>query len=708
MDDIRDFFKEVSKQASIVDVISYELGSNALVKSGKDYLCLCPFHNDHKPSMRIRVQQNSFKCFVDGKGGDPIRFVEEYEHIKPMEALKKVCQICSIPLPDFINNHKQFVPKIEIEYKRQLEALSELNRFYQTMLLSNEGKECRDYLEKRCIPKEAISHFQLGFAPQDSTKAIEALRSLGYSVPELESAGILTNSSELSDRFSFRLTYPIEDDFGHLVGFSARKIKEEQTGGKYINYPSTPLFNKSTILYHYAKAKQVAKRYGYIYVVEGFNDVIAFVRAGIESVVGTMGTALTEENLSSLKKLGVEVRLCLDRDEPGQIAMEECLPLLLKANIPFRVIRPFKGGKDADEVLANFKESGNEELNKEAMRFFDPFQFLLARTLKAKGKQSKLTDPYDISEFIKKAKPYFFSLDPIAKIKDLDSLCKITDLPISDLKQLLGDGPSSDDLKKEQKKEPEWKEERYSYTKFNRDLRRQLPQPVNLVNQDNLPQSFKLATDIFDFIKQAWNSKEGKSINKQLIKNEAQIIYVLPHSRKAYYDFQGAHFDIVFKPFFAIALMCDIIYSLGPNKQSFLNQDYEILKEHLKDYTKRHEELKETDNNEDSDDNFAFDVSDIDLSFETEDVEKDPYDSIYQIDISEEDLPFLQMALEFISRADDNVYTEDNLKKELTIHPLLIQYNEREQYCFLNNIPLESDSKLFQLKVKLKKFGCKI
>lgn len=708
MDDIRDFFKEVSKQASIVDVISYELGSNALVKSGKDYLCLCPFHNDHKPSMRIRVQQNSFKCFVDGKGGDPIRFVEEYEHIKPMEALKKVCQICSIPLPDFINNHKQFVPKIEVEYKRQLEALSELNRFYQTMLLSNEGKECRDYLEKRCIPKEAISHFQLGFAPKDSTKAIEALRSLGYSVPELESAGILTNSSELSDRFSFRLTYPIEDDFGHLVGFSARKIKEEQTGGKYINYPSTPLFNKSTILYHYAKAKQVAKRYGYIYVVEGFNDVIAFVRAGIESVVGTMGTALTEENLSSLKKLGVEVRLCLDRDEPGQIAMEECLPLLLKANIPFRVIRPFKGGKDADEVLANFKESGNEELNKEAMRFFDPFQFLLARTLKAKGKQSKLTDPYDISEFIKKAKPYFFSLDPIAKIKDLDSLCKITDLPISDLKQLLGDGTTSDDFKKEQKKEPEWKEERNSYTKFNRDFHRQLPQPVNLVNQDNLPQSFKLATDIFDFIKQAWNSKEGKSINKQLIKNEAQIIYVLPHSRKAYYDFQGAHFDIVFKPFFAIALMCDIIYSLDPNKQSFLNQDYEILKEHLKDYTKRHEELIEADSNEDSDDNFAFDVSDIDLSFETEDVEKDPYDSIYQINISEEDLPFLQMALEFISRADDNVYTEDNLKKELTIHPLLIQYNEREQYCFLNNIPLESDSKLFQLKVKLKKYGCKI
>ncbi len=225
-------FKEVAAKASIVSVISYELGSNAVIKKGSNYRCVCPFHDDHNPSMQINVAQNNFKCFVDHSFGDPIDFVEKYEHISKIEALKKVCQICSIPLPEELANKKTFVPQIEIQYKRELEALKELGLFYQTYLSSNEGKACRDYLDKRKIPQEAIEHFQLGYAPSDPSIAIQALRNRGFEIPVLEKAGILANSSDWKDRFSNRLMYPIFDDFGHLVGFSGREksVKRIRSG----------------------------------------------------------------------------------------------------------------------------------------------------------------------------------------------------------------------------------------------------------------------------------------------------------------------------------------------------------------------------------------------------------------------------------------------------------------------------------------------
>jgi DNA primase len=710
-------FKEVARKASIVQVIEHELGSNSLVKSGKDYKCLCPFHNDHSPSMRINVERNSFICFVDHTGGDPISFVQKYEHITPLEALKKVCQICSIPLPDEIRNHVQAVPQIEIQYKNELSALKEISLFYQTFLSTNEGKVAMDYLENRKIPKEAIEHFQLGFAPSDPTLAIKALRKNGFDVPVLEKAGILSNSSDLKDRFSFRLMYPIHDDYGHLVGFSGRKIDEDTPGGKYINYPATPLFNKSEILYHYHIARNVAKKYGYIYVVEGFNDVIAFVRAGIESCVGSMGTALTEENIHSLKRLGVEVRLCLDRDEAGQKAMEACLPLLLKAGIPFRIVRPFKGGKDADEVLKNFYPDGNEELNKEALRLYDPFLFLLARLLKSNGKNNKITDSVLVNQFVKDAKPYYLSLDPVSRINDVKALAKVTDISETSIKALLENGNVPSTASKVEKNLKDEKKETQHYLPPKKEYRSRFNQTytgplemVNLVREENLPDSkFQVSNYMENLIQESLSSVAAKNLNPILIRNEVQLIYVLPHSCEAALQVESSGMSFSFLPFYFLSTWIVDIFKKNPGMVSFDKEQYNLLYKALDDYSDKKDvddsEPFDMDGIEDGEEE-AFDMDGVEDENENPESRfSDSLSSIYSMNINPDDLLFMKNAIGYISKASDNIYSREELENVLNAHRLLSQFYAREEKLRKENASLNSDSQLQKLKIEMKKLG---
>ncbi|QOS39739.1 DNA primase [Treponema rectale] len=711
------FFKEVAKKASIRDVIAHELGANAVIKKGKDYVCLCPFHNDHSPSMKIDVSHNTFKCWVDGHGGDPINFVEQYEKITRFEALKKVCQICGIPLPSDMASKSQFVSKLDTNYKQELNALLELKKFYQLALQSNEGQFARDYLEKRKIPVEAISHFGIGFAPEDPTLAIKALRKNGYEIPTLEKAGILSNSSDMKDRFSFRLMYPIEDDFGHLVGFSGRRLKDDQTGGKYINYPATELFNKSEILYHYAQAKNVAKKYGYIYVVEGFNDAIAFQRAGIESCVATMGTALTQQNVRSLKRLGVEVRLCLDRDEAGQKAMEDTLPLLLKEGVPFRVVRPFKGGKDADEVLANFYPEGNEELNKEATHMYDAFLFLLARALKEGGNPKKLTDPARIQAFIKKASPYYQSLDDISKANDLSALVKVTEMSETVLSQQLSNQQVSEIEPTEDKKTKKFEKKQTNQrsSNWNRNRRGNDEEEVkNLLNKDNLPEKHFLPNNIESFIQMAQDSVAAVGMNKELIKNESQIIYILSHSRLAFKKFEESNFNIVFRPFYGLSLLIDTIYRSAPTKVAFSQEDYDKLYQFISNYTTKHEEIQNEEKKQEED--IAFDIegfegapiSDQAFDDEFEDSSEDINNDFYSININPDDIDFLKDVIQVLQKSPDNIYDEMKFAQELEAHSLVLAYSLREGYCRSNNLSLKQDKELRRLQMNLKKYGINI
>lgn len=695
-------FAEVASKAPIKDVIAAELGANKIIKKGSGYVCLCPFHEDHTPSMQINVQRNSFKCFVDGNGGDPIHFVELYEHLSPIEALKRVCQICSIPLPESLRDRHTFVPSIEREHPEELKALKTLEEFYQLSLKSALGKPGQEYLASRGIPEDVISHFGLGFAPDDKTAAISSLRKNGFEVSTLEKAGILTNSSELSDRYSHRLMFPIEDNYGHIVGFSGRKINPNQDGGKYINYPETDLFKKNQILYHFYKAKDTCKRDGYIYLVEGFMDVIAFVRAGINSVAGTMGTALTEEHLRAIKALGVEVRLCLDSDEPGQEGEERCLPLLLKAEIPFRVVRLFKGGKDADEVLTRNGEKGKEVLKEQANRLYDPFLFLLGRALKAGGNREKLTDPLAIQTFLRKAAPYYMALDEISKARDLSILAKVTELEEEVLSKSLADKETK--LQQEEPKEenlqgrnryPRKDGERPYYRNRdnnnryqgynsnrgypyydNRNYETQIDYGAQAIFSSKIFNAVSIINGLYQLAK---DSPEGEGFYPYLLENETNLIISVLASRDAYLQFEGTKTDYAYSPYYALNNLISLIYAKDISKKSLTLSDLRSIEDSLDamhSHPFENKEEKPQEESKHSEEKKEDDNEDFDEFFDDLDEEDKPVVST----IGDDDYTLLKKALPLFASLP-STYDPTSFKRDLTLHTY---------YCQLDHLIHES------------------
>lgn len=571
MDNSGNIFREVNEKSDIVRVIAYYLGSDAIVKAGKRFKALCPFHNDTHPSMQVDPEKNLFHCFTCGEGGDCIKFVEKYAHLSSLEALKKVCEICSIPLPSGINSFHEKRDELREKYPKELDALSELCHFYQLYLESNDGEPGRRYLKERGIGRDTIEHFGIGFSPFDPTIAIRSLRGVGYDVPVLESAGILSNSAELKDRYCGRIMFPIRDNDGHVVGFSGRKIKESQDGGKYINYPETALFRKSAILYHFDKAKESAKKDGYIYLLEGFMDVIAMQRAGLPSAAGLMGTALTEEHLDALERLKVEVRLLLDSDDAGQLGEERALPLLLEKKIPTRICWKFDKAKDADEVLT---KEGNEELVRQVNRLYSPAMFLLGRKLAGR---KKLEDSKELEDFVSKSRPYILSESDIARIKDLRAIAKRTGLDTDTLQELYskpeagtlvpGKGTANKNIVKRR---------RDGQLDFNNPTRNF---DVQLSGKYAAPEAVE---KLFGYLGSVMHL-DTESDNEGLYREEYAICFVLPQSREAYDLFRQSRLVFDIEAFNVFADIVGNVYLENNDLIRFGKDQYDDLLDVLSD-----------------------------------------------------------------------------------------------------------------------------
>ena len=566
MDNSGNIFREVNEKSDIVKVIAYYLGSDAIVKAGKKYKSICPFHNDSHPSMQIDPEKKFFHCFSCDAGGDTIKFVEKYAHLSSLEALRKVCEICCIPLPADISSYHEKKDVLREKFPEELDALSELCRFYQLFLQSNDGHLGRKYLEERGIARETIEHFGIGFSPFDPTIAIRSLRNLGYDVPVLERAGILSNSAELKDRYCGRIMFPIRDNDGHVVGFSGRKIQESQDGGKYINYPETELFRKSAILYHFDSAKESARRDGYVYLLEGFMDVIAMQRAGLPSAVGLMGTALTEEHLLALEKLKVEVRLLLDSDEAGQLGEERALPLLLKHRIPTRICWKFDKAKDADEVLT---KEGMTELVRQAHRLYSPTMFLLGRKLAGR---KALEDSKDLEEFIETSRPYILAEGEVSRIKDLKAIAKRTGLDSDTLQRLYSrpNRESTADQGTEKSFRPIRKKRREGQNDYS-NVRRTFD--VQLAGRYAAPEAFE---KLFGYLGEALHLVIDKE-KDVLYREEYGICFVLPQSREAYETFRKSRMVFDIEAFNVFADLVGNIYLEDQDLLRFGKDEYDRL-----------------------------------------------------------------------------------------------------------------------------------
>lgn len=360
---------DVLKHADIVKVIESYL---PLIRKGKDYLAKCPFHDDTNPSMHVSPEKQIFKCFVCGTSGNAIGFVMKYEHLSFREALKKVAEICGYNDPRLEGIIKAKV----VDPKRLpfIKCLRDLTTFYQYALNSPEGKIGLDYFNSRHLNDEIRRKFQLGYAFKDGKATCKFLQEKGHSLKTIEDLGLATNVGGVPvDRNQGRAIFPLFDVEGEIIGYSARRIGDGPDA-KYVNSPETYLFHKSNVLYNYHNAKEKAHIVGYVYVLEGFMDVYALYRIGIESCVAIMGTALTAEHIRLLRALNVEIRLCLDGDLPGQKATMGIARDLVNNGLKVRIVDNQNSSKDPDEIL---NSDGDNALNAYLNKLISRQDFIL-------------------------------------------------------------------------------------------------------------------------------------------------------------------------------------------------------------------------------------------------------------------------------------------------------------------------------------------
>ncbi|MFQ6861105.1 MAG: DNA primase [Beduini sp.] len=357
---------EILQSVDIVDVISLYL---PLQKKGKDYKAVCPFHNDTNPSLSISPARQIYKCFVCGAGGNAFTFLQEYLNISYLEAVKKVAEIGGIDVSEL--NFNTPTKKVDEKLVPLYTMHDEANMIFRHLLHTKTGLAAHEYLQSRHINDSLIEEFDIGYAGRDN-QLYKAFQNLAYKEVDMVRSGLIIDGEHGAfDRYRDRVMFALHDADGKVIGFSGRVYKANTDESKYMNSPESEIFIKSKTLYHYHKAKEPIKKAGFVYLLEGFMDVIALSRIGINNTLAIMGTALTNEHMNMIRKLSNTVYLCLDGDRAGQSAAIKSARLLLDHQFNVKMIK-LMDGMDPDEILEQF---GEETLSIALTSTMDPVEF---------------------------------------------------------------------------------------------------------------------------------------------------------------------------------------------------------------------------------------------------------------------------------------------------------------------------------------------
>ncbi|MGN1295678.1 MAG: DNA primase [Bacilli bacterium] len=430
-----EIIEDIRRKADIVQIISSYIN---VIKKGNTYMAICPFHADTNPSLHISQEKQIFKCFVCGTGGNVFTFVEKYEKCSFNDAIKKVAEMIGYQHESL----KKVERVVDDETSKIYSCLKEINNFYHFSLNTQGGVNAKKYFESRNIFQEMIDYFSLGFSPDDPQIIISILRNKGYDIDALDKAGILVrNVSSYGDRFASRIIFPLYNEFSEVIGFSGRRINSS-LDAKYVNSPNTVLFNKSKILYNYQNAKNEAKREGYVYIVEGFMDVFALYKVGIKSCVALMGTAFTSHHAKMLRKLNVEVRLCLDGDDAGQMGMIKMIDILDKENIHYRIVNYKNCKDDPDEILQN---KGPIALKELLNSLYSKYDFIF----EYHKKNNRLESIDDKKKFADDLLPYISEIsDVLERDIFLQKVCQYTGVEKSTFASLLSKNDAKTQIQK--------------------------------------------------------------------------------------------------------------------------------------------------------------------------------------------------------------------------------------------------------------------
>ena len=376
--------EEVRSRNDIVDVIS---GYVKLQRKGSSYFGLCPFHNEKSPSFSVSPGKQMYYCFGCGAGGNVFTFLMEYENYSFQEAVKTLADRAGVALPEI--EYSQEAKRARDEKNAVLEVNREAAKYYYYLLRTPEGAPGLEYLKKRGLTAETMQRFGLGYAGRYSDGLYRYLKKKGVSDELLKKSGLMQVNEKqgMYDKFWNRVMFPIMDLNGKVVGFGGRVMGDAKP--KYLNSPETAVFDKSRNLYGLNFARSSRKKQ--LLLCEGYMDVISLHQAGFTNAVASLGTALTSQHASLLKRFTDEAVLTYDSDEAGIRAALRAIPLLKEAGVTAKVLH-MEPYKDPDEFI---KAQGAEAFQERIDQAENSFLFEIS----VLEKSFDMSDPEEKTKF---------------------------------------------------------------------------------------------------------------------------------------------------------------------------------------------------------------------------------------------------------------------------------------------------------------------
>lgn len=423
---------EIRSRANIVDIIS---GYLQVSSKGKNYVALCPFHNDHSPSLIISPEKQIFNCFTCRTGGNVFSFVMKYENVSFAEAVSIVAKKVGFNLKNDV-----FV-KSENKYSKDYEIYEYAMKYYLNNINTTDGSKAREYLLKRGINETIIKEFKLGYSGSSKDTFYKLATNKGWDIETLNKLGLINKVNEnVYDTFINRIVIPIENLKGEVVGFTGRIFNGEDNTAKYLNTKETEIFKKSSLLFNYHNAKNYIRDRKSVIVVEGNMDAIKMSAKGFKNVVALMGVALSNEQIDILKRLKVPVILMLDNDNAGEEATIKNGESLINSDVDTKVVR-LSGAKDPDEYLEKFGIDAMQNNIDKAIKYID-FK------IECLKKDKDLSNTEDLITYVKEVINSINGEDDLTKEIILSKISKDYAIDIDILKSNL-----KTEVKKDVKKE---------------------------------------------------------------------------------------------------------------------------------------------------------------------------------------------------------------------------------------------------------------
>ena len=379
---------QVQQANDIVDVVSEHV---SLHRKGKEMVGLCPFHDDHRPSLNVNAARQIFKCFACGAGGSVLTFVQMRENLTFPQAVERLAERAGIKLKPAkpTKDRSEQPPAVDPNQLAKVNAWAA--KYFQENLYDHKrGEYARNYLAERKITPQIAKAWQLGLAVDSQDALIRAAKAKNIPMKLLEQAGLVTGQDQACpersrrDKFIHRLMFPITDVTGRVIGFGGRML--DGTGAKYINSPATALFDKSNLLYGLQQARHQIVSTGTAVVVEGYTDCIMAHQCGCTNVVATLGTSFTAGHGRVLRRYAKKVVLVFDSDAAGQEAANRALEVCLSQRIDIKLASVPEGKDPCDFLLAN----GQERFERLVAEAVDVFQFKWDRLLESFGSDETL------------------------------------------------------------------------------------------------------------------------------------------------------------------------------------------------------------------------------------------------------------------------------------------------------------------------------